>query len=322
MRPQWGCALSRPGRHAGGTRAPSVAAAASRREVWLKNFMRWGSVGLLSTASAACGGGRDETAITISRIGFVPMAGSEVVVCGDAYAALGSSGETAELADLRLYVSDVRLHSASGRSVPVTLVQDGIWQYGDVALLDLEDGTDGCAESGNPELNVSLRVIVPPGEYRGLSFELGVPFELNHADAAASPAPLNVREMSWAGQVGRKFARIDWGVGDARWNFHLGSTECESGGPMDPPASECGRANRPRVSLTGFDPLAERVVLDLQQLFEGTDLSANLPDTPAGCQSSPREGGDCRSAFEKLGLDFDTGECVSGCEGQALFRSP
>ena len=65
---------------------------------------------------------------------------------------------------------------------------------------------------------------------------------------------------------------------------------------------------------------AEAVTIDLAELVAGADLAFNVVDSPPGCMSSPTEGDDCEPVFANLGLDFATGECVSDCTDQGVFR--
>ena len=47
------------------------------------------------------------------------------------------------------------------------------------------------------------------GHYTGLLFTVGVPFALDHVDAATAPAPLNFTAMNWVWQAGFKFIRSE-----------------------------------------------------------------------------------------------------------------
>jgi uncharacterized repeat protein (TIGR04052 family) len=253
-------------------------------------------------------------------IEFSAVLGGEPARCGGTYAAMGVGTDEVELMDLRLYLSNVRLTPAAGEAAKVSLEPDGLWQAEDVALLDFEDASAGCAENGTTETNARVVGSVPPGSYDGLAFDLAVPFGQNHGDLAAAPSPLNVSSMFWTWSSGHKFARIDLGTGgNRRWNFHLGSTQCTSGGVMSPPTEECARPNRAEVSLAGFNPDTDRVVLDLAALFADSDLGADTLDSPPGCQSDPLDGSECGPLFPNVGLDFASGVCIAGCSGQRLF---
>ena len=120
---------------------------------------------------------------------------------------LGAS--TVQLADARAFVSEIEVRDAEGTWVPVALEDDGKWQNGTVPLLDFENGTGGCADSGNADLNDQIVGTVASGTYDAVRFTLGVPFALNHNDSATSPAPLNAPGMFWTWQGGFKFLRVD-----------------------------------------------------------------------------------------------------------------
>lgn len=253
-------------------------------------------------------------------INFAARVGADDATCATAtpYEGLGTADSAVTFNDLRFYVSNIRL-LAGGEEVPMNLEQDGTWQYRDVALLDFEDGSEGCATNGNADTNDRVVGTVPPGTYDGIVFDLGVPFELNHEDLTAAQSPLNVAAMYWAWQLGHKFLRIDISVvGGAGWDVHLGSVMCTSPGPTTPP-SACDRPNRASITLTGFDPATDTVVLDLAALLADADLSTDAGGTP-GCQSFPDDTGECTPLFPKLGLDFATGACTDDCQAQSAFR--
>src|SRR4029079_10322095 len=123
--------------------------------------------------------------------------------------------------------------------------------------------------------------------------DLGVPFDLNHGNAATAPSPLNFSAMFWSWQLGYKFLRLDTPGGE--FNFHLGSMGCVSNGPSQP-ASSCSMLNVPTISLNGFDPAHSVIVADLKALLSQTDLGNNTPNTDAGCMSSPIDP-DCGPLF-------------------------
>jgi len=273
---------------------------------------------LLLVLAAACSGATNEEVVPTQAVTltFAGVVGSEPAACGVSY---DLGGVTAELADARLFVSEVALR-VDGEWSPVTL-DDTDWQQADLALLDFEDGTAGCADSGTAETNDTLTGAVAEGStIDGIRLSVGIPFASNHLDSATAPAPLNTPGMFWTWQAGYKFVRIDWMVeGAERWNVHLGSTGCVSDAPTKAPAEACSAPNRAIVELN-VDPTAEAVTIDLAELVAGADLAFNVVDSPPGCMSSPTEGDDCEPVFANLGLDFATGECVSDCTDQGVFR--
>lgn len=269
----------------------------------------------------ACGGEDEPQDVTVTFAASV--AGAEVS-CDQMYTGLGATGASARLADARLYVSNVELRDASGAWVPLTLTEDR-WQRAGVALLDFEDGTGACADSGTADLNATLRGTAPAGTYDGVRYTVGVPFELNHNDSATSGAPLDVPGMFWNWRGGYKFVRVDWSVEGGmvpRWNVHLGSTGCVSASPATAPDEACGRANAPQIELVDLDLSTDAIAIDLAALVGGADLQSNVMDSPPGCMSAPTEGSDCSPVFSALGLAFDNGACMNGCASQSVFSHP
>lgn len=246
------------------------------------------------------------------EIRFQAMVGDEPFACGNIYDGIGLSGERIIPADFRLYLHNLRLVDAQGREVPVTLVQDGIWQLEDVVLLDFEDKTSPC-NVGTVQTNTQARGIVPPGSYRGLRFSLGVPFRLNHQDVSTASSPLTLTAMFWNWQAGYKFLRIDEALDIVR--IHLGSTGCVAAGPAR--VSHCARPNVGEVYLRDYDVARDVITLDLAALLADSDLSVNHPDTPPGCMSDPGDS-DCAAILQNLGVNFDNG--LPDASRQSFFR--
>jgi len=237
---------------------------------------------------AAC----DKPRVPVS-IPFVVQYGAEPLSCLE-------PGGTAQLTDLRFYIQDVRLISTDGDSVTVRLESDDKWQQRDLALLDFEDGSGTCI-NGTAEMNVSLRGSVPDGNYRALSFTVGVPFDRNHSDPLQAKAPLGDPAMHWHWRAGYKFMRAGIRTATDGFWLHLGSTGCEG---TVRNISGCNFDNRGRVELDDFVPGRDAVVVDLAELTSGVDLDDALP---SDCSSGPAESA-CTAPFKALGLDFQTGE--------------
>ena len=127
---------------------------------------------------------------------FKPVVGSLDFACGQLYTGVGTSATTYEPKDFRLYVHNVRLVSAEGTEVPMTLTEDGAWQREGLALLDFENKTGLCS-NGTEATNDRLVGTVPQGQYTGLRFTVGVPFDMNHQDASTAASPLNVSTLFW-----------------------------------------------------------------------------------------------------------------------------
>jgi len=162
---------------------------------------------------------------------------------------------------------------------------------------------------------------VPAGEYRGLVFEIGVPFELNHQDPTLVPAPLKFTALTWPWSVGYKFTTIDFdtkpagartmvpipnsteSISASGFSVHLGSTDCVSSGFRVPPRAPCANPNRPTFRFESFDVEKQVVVMDLGALLAGTDVTRNTPDTASGCMSFANDD-DCLDIMGRFGLPF------------------
>lgn len=298
----------------------------------VRTSLAW--LSLLATAFiAACsdddGGGSSSTTTTttsgeggagggdrVVELRFEGRIGDQLFSCGSTYAGLGTSEAEASLTDFRLYLHDLQLHRIGGGEVPLALAQDGLWQHQDLVLLDFEDGTGGCA-NGTEEMNVVVRGTVPAGDYDGLSSKLGVPFELNHADVAAAPSPLNLSALYWSWNGGYKFLRADavpTGGADA-FNLHLGSTGCtdDPGGRL----ASCDRPNVAEIVLPSFNPRTSKVLIDYGAVIAGSDLTVNVGGAP-GCMSGAADP-ECAAVFERLGIDVVDGSIHP--KQQALFRA-
>lgn len=273
----------------------------------------------------ACGGeDTPESTTKDVAVRFAATVGGEAVSCDRTYAGIGGTAASAKLADARLFVSGVELQNAAGEWVTLELTEDE-WQQQGVALLDFEDGTGACADSGTAQTNLTVRGVAPDEVYTGVRYTVGIPSALNHNDNATAGAPFDVPGMFWNWRGGYKFVRVDWAVEGgavARWNVHVGSTGCVSDSPTTAPDEACGRANAARIELEGLDLDADAVTVDLAALVAGADVSVNVQDSPPGCMSSPMEGDDCAPVFTALGLGFDDGACVNGCAGQSVFATP
>ena len=248
-------------------------------------------------------------------IPFSAEVNGEPFACGQSYEGLGTTAATISPQDFRVYVHDVALIDASGAVVPVTLDEDGAWQHEGLALLDFEDGSAGC-KTGSPATHKELTGTVPPGDYTGLSFTVGVPDAMNHLDAATAPAPLNAPGMWWAWTSGFKFARIDVATdNNPAFYFHLGATSC-SGSPGA--GFACTLENLPQVTLDAFDPDADTVALDIAALYADNDLNAPIDyvsDFVNGCMAFEGDP-ECVGMLGSLGLGW--GDAAAPAS-QALF---
>lgn len=260
----------------------------------------------LSSALALCAAGcGDEEAAGPQpvAVSFAGLVGGEPAACGQRYSNLGTTSTSYTLEDFRLYIHDLRMVDAEGNETEIMLDQDGQWQVDNVALLDFETAGSGCP-SGTASTHTTVSGMVSGGPFTGIRFRVGVPFEKNHADAAAAKAPLNVTSMFWSWQGGYKFIRLDGKTtGLAGGHFlHLGSTGCD-GSPVDGGTTRCDNENRMDVELSNFDPATQTIAVDAAEILAESDLNQNLNETAAGCMSNPLDT-DCAPIFKRLGLPF------------------
>jgi uncharacterized repeat protein (TIGR04052 family) len=244
-------------------------------------------------------------------LNFAAKVGSETFRCDSTYAGIGADDSTVHPVDFRFYVHDIRFIDDSGAEVPVTLTQDGRWQYEGVALLDFEDRSGSCS-NGTVELNDVVVGTVPFGTYAGIAFKLGVPFELNHTDIATAPSPLNLSSMFWSWNIGRLFLSImNSAERDDGTRFgtllHLGSTGC-MGDAASGGVTSCSNPNRPEYSFPTFRPGRNVAVADMKELLQNSNLKADQ------CHSFEEE---CAPMFEELGIDWTTGAPSST---ESVFR--
>ena len=237
---------------------------------------------------AACG----ETTRTVA-IPFAVEYGSVPLGCDEQTSGLA-------LTDLRFYVHDLQLVRDGGGTVPLVLEVDPVWQQENLALVDLENGAGSCL-NGTTIIHTIVRGQARVGDYSGLRFTLGVPFDSNHADPLLATPPLDDSAMHWSWRGGYKFLRA--GIespNDGFW-IHLGSTGCKG---TIRNITGCDNPNRVIVELPGFVPDESVVTLDLEQLLAGTDLTDGVA---TDCSSGPGEA-HCSAAFAAFGIEFATGE--------------
>ncbi|MEM1414526.1 MAG: MbnP family copper-binding protein [Myxococcota bacterium] len=260
----------------------------------------------LASLLAVAGCGEDGADTTVA-LQFALYDGADEIECDDVIAGAGADAVDLQLRDARFYVSNVRLVTAGGAEVPMAIDQVSPFQTPDLALLDFEAS---CSEAGDAETNHTVVGTVPAGEYTGLRFTVGVPFELNHLDQASMdplpPEPLRPTGMWWNWQGGFKFMRIDFApTPDSTspgFNIHLGSTACMGNPSMGEDVTSCGNPNRMEVELTGFDAATDKVAFDLRAALDGALTNQNT-GAALGCQSFPMDD-ECPAIFDNLGLPY------------------
>ncbi len=216
---------------------------------------------------------------------------------------IGCSDTPVALSDLRFYVADIELVDSGGRPQRLELHASLPWQQSELALIDLESGKGACV-NGTNDLFAYVVGSAPPGDYRGLRFTVGVPFDSNHSDPLAASAPLDDPAMHWHWRSGYKFIRAGVKTADDGYWIHVGSAGCE--GTVGN-ISGCRFPNRTAVEIEDFSPNADGVRVDLKSFFAAIELD---DAKPTECSSGPAEAS-CIMPFDALGIDFETGQ-VSG----------
>jgi uncharacterized repeat protein (TIGR04052 family) len=264
---------------------------------------------------------------------FAALSAGQPIQCGQDIPNLGSTGVKARLTDFRFYVSEVRLLKSDGSTVPLQIINDGLWQYVDasgdsVALLDLEDGSDSCSTEGNAEMRSIVTGTVPAGAYTGVQMVLGVPVALNHSSTAKAAAPLDIQATAWSWQTGRKFAKIEVSepvVGawkSATFYVHLGSTGCTGNAQLG--TVKCSTPNRGLITLSRFDPSTQTIGIDLSELLKNTNITINQGGA-GGCMSAGTDA-DCLHVMDALAIDWKsdgtgTGLPLGGDLTQRVFKA-
>jgi uncharacterized repeat protein (TIGR04052 family) len=241
---------------------------------------------------------------------FEAKVGSEPFACGKTYQGVGTTNAEATAGDLRFFIHDVKL-TRGAEEVPLTLDDRGPWQNARLALVDFEDNTAEC-EFGTPGTNNKVTGKAAGAGFDGVTFTIGVPEDLNHLNKDTQMEPLVGSGMNWNWTTGYIHFASQLNptamVGGARapaFYAHIGSSVC-AGNPADGGTPGCMRKNRPVVTLKGFDPTKQKIVVDLKKLYVASDINTNTPATISGCMSGPMDP-ECGPLFGAMGLNFDTG---------------
>lgn len=302
------------------------------------------ALGAITLASlVACGGGDDNgpgwqtDASGNVKLKFAAYNGTTPIDCSTSLK-LGTKARAVKMADFRFYISNVNLIKADGSKVALKLKSTDDYNYTDgtnsVSLIDLEQSGTGLCAGGSGTTNAVIEGTVPPGSYVGAEMTLGVPFALNHLNAADAGTPRVLQTavhpgMSWNWRGGRKFTNIEFDqdrAADANaWEsaapgqdgyvlLHLGSTGCVGDPANGTPISSCKAPNRVPVALPNFDPTKQVIAFDAGALFN-YDI-ASLGEGNSGCMSGPTDRG-CVKPFEALALNF--GQPVRDANGQVVL---
>lgn len=266
-----------------------------------------------ATLLLACGGGGDagssapQASTQRVSVEFALADASGVLdrPCSRPLQGLGSGQVAAQLFDVRFYVANLHLTTRAGVDVKVAL-DPGTEQLtrgaDTVALVDLRDAA-GCA-SGAGTGHRALTGTVPAGDYTGARITLGVPEALNHVDPNdSSLAPLDNATLAWDWTAGRKHFLLELapqsevtgayaqgvlsadGSRSTMQQIHLGSTSCSAQLRNGTTQYSCTGVNTRDIRFAAFDPVSQRLVLDLKALLGPLDLRRDLGGSAVGCMS-------------------------------------
>ena len=140
---------------------------------------------------------------------FYPQFGEDTLKLGKKYRTAGGDSVRFEFA--KFYVSEISLIDTLGAEHKLV----GLFLFN---MFDSLAVTRGYA---------AITIKALPGTYRGIRFSVGVPFDLNHRDAATQSAPLGMAaEMFWGWNSGYIFNRTEGKVDSAgteiAFAYHIG----------------------------------------------------------------------------------------------------
>lgn len=143
------------------------------------------------------------------QVRFVPAFGSAPLRLGESY--VNSAGDTVSFTLLKFYVSGFSLVDTAGGEIPM----EGL------GLVDFSD------PSVDADGAYTFTVKGEPGKYRGIKFDVGVPFDMNHRDVSTQTEPLGPNSgMYWSWNPGYIFCKVEGRVDSmgATRNFlyHIG----------------------------------------------------------------------------------------------------
>jgi len=205
------------------------------------------------------------------QLQFQPVFKGKKIACDDSFSVKESQWQ---INALSFYVSKLKINQQK-------LHVNGLDADTDVSLLG-----GVCRQSMNWIVNIEDEIKVGGN----LSFELAVPFELNHKNPLTAPFPLNQPDMFWAWQLGHKFIRLDMAnqtIQGEDWSFHLGSTGCDSASVMRAPKKPCKQPNRFNFNIENFNP-DKPIYIHLDRVFNHlplvNDNNCMGSITSPGCQ--------------------------------------
>lgn len=287
------------------------------------------SLGAAALIASACSDSTSPENLEPFTLNFAAVYQGNLVSCGSVMTNLGPGNTvTAELSDLRFYVSNLKFYNEAGGELKVELSSNP-FQYnskdGNVALIDLTSTTGGsCGGTGlsSPEGTARTNTVITgrslPDEVHSISFDVGIPQHLmktilaTHTDADA-PSPLAEMHWSWAYAYRHfvmNFTMADGGTPGEGY-VHVGSTGCGGDGTRAMTDREaCDFLNTPTVHYSHFH-MTDTVAVDLGAVLANVDFQVQQtmggPMVPGVATHSMAMQPDTPIIFANLGLDAMTG---------------
>lgn len=180
---------------------------------------------------------------------IVPVYENNALMCQNIHIPVqsGQTGKSSwQIDNLAFFLSDIRYESQN-KKTPVYPDSFYTGNASSVALVRLDTGLCNA--------NIKLTSDTPFKTGEKLSFNLGVPFELNHLNPVIQPSPLNEPDMFWTWRNGYKFLRLDMRTGNQvgesvdSWAYHLGSVGCVSASAVRSPKEACAKPNLARFEM-------------------------------------------------------------------------
>jgi len=174
---------------------------------------------------------------------------------------VNAAGDTVRFTTAKFYLSDMCVIDTLGRAIPARVVDTTRSVTIDNQTVTLLD----YATAQNGVLELTLRA--KPGTYRGMKFNVGVPFDLNHRDASILPRPLNIDQgMFWTWNTGYIFHKIEGNfdsLGTSRnFLYHIGRDNLNLTVQL---ATLTGSVTRFDVNANGSSVF--RAKMDYRQIF-------------------------------------------------------
>jgi uncharacterized repeat protein (TIGR04052 family) len=217
---------------------------------------------------SACSKSKDNLAVQSIKIEIWSQ--GQALLCNE----FSHQQQSWRIKQLSFFLSNIQLASDSDNFSPELLVNP--WQTQTLALIQPELLSCDLVETSAAEAMQSHSILsfsspVNLTKDTQLSFDLGVPFALNHKNPLGQPSPLNVPSMFWSWRSGHKFFRLDSQTKSQDWVFHLGSLGCTAASSMRSPQQECVQPNRLNFQLTKQQD-GTKLILYLDRLLSGLSL--------------------------------------------------